>query len=261
MTVEPALRVTDLSVTPMKGLALHHPDSVEVTAHGIAGDRELFLLEDSGDIASITDHGPLAHYRAEFDAASGALTVHGPDGAVRSDVAEQGEPVDVDFYGLRTVAATRAPSWDAFFSEIVGAPVRLVRGVTLGFDVSGLTLLGTASTAELASRNDLESVDGRRFRMNVGFSGGAPHVEDTWDGRTLAIGEAVVRVGGPVKRCAATTRNPDTGVVDLQTLRMIGAYRGRQETPEFGPGFYFGVYAETLTPGRVAVGDELRLLD
>ena len=49
--------------------------------------------------------------------------------------------------------------------------------------------------------------------------------------------------------------------VDLQTLRMIGAYRGRQETPEFGPGFYFGVYAETVTPGRIAVGDELRLLD
>ena len=52
-----------------------------------------------------------------------------------------------------------------------------------------------------------------------------------------------------MKRCAATTRNPDTGVIDLQTLRMIGASRGRHETPEWGRGFYFGVYADVLNPG------------
>jgi uncharacterized protein YcbX len=96
--------------------------------------------------------------------------------------------------------------------------------------------------------------------MNIGFSGGGPHVEDSWDGALLAVGDVVMRVGGPVKRCAATTRHPESGVVDLQTLRMIGSYRGRQETPEFGKGFYFGVYAAPVTPGRIHVGDELALL-
>ena len=96
--------------------------------------------------------------------------------------------------------------------------------------------------------------------MNVEISGAAPHDEDTWEGRELRLGEVVLRVGGPVKRCAATTRNPDTGVVDLQTLRMIGATRGRQETPEWGKGFYFGVYAEVLSPGRIHLGDKVSLL-
>jgi len=97
--------------------------------------------------------------------------------------------------------------------------------------------------------------------MNVAIAGGDPLVEDSWDGRELMLGDAVVRVGGPVKRCAATTRNPDTGEIDLQTLKLIGATKGRQETPMFGAGFYFGVYADVLTPGRIHVGDDVTLDD
>jgi uncharacterized protein YcbX len=104
-------------------------------------------------------------------------------------------------------------------------------------------------------------VDARRFRMNVELAGTAPHEEDSWEGRELRMGEVVLRAGGPVKRCAATTRNPDTGVVDLQTLKLIGRRRGRQETAKFGKGFYFGVYADVVAPGRVHVGDAVTLVD
>jgi hypothetical protein len=57
-----------------------------------------------------------------------------------------------------------------------------------------------------------------------------------------------------VKRCAATTRDPASGAVDLQTLRLITAYRGRRES-ELGVGATFGLYCEVLKPGTVAVGD------
>ena len=30
---------------------------------------------------------------------------------------------------------------------------------------------------------------------------------------------------------------------------------GKTNTPEFGAGFYFGVYADVLVPGRVSIGD------
>jgi hypothetical protein len=127
--------------------------------------------------------------------------------------------------------------------------------------VHGVTLLGTSTLEALAAANSTESVDPRRFRLNIQFDGGEPLAEDTWDGRHVRIGTAVVRVGGPVKRCAATNRNPETGDSDLSTLQMIGAYRGRQETPEFGVGFYLGVYADVIEPGRVRVGDEVALVD
>jgi uncharacterized protein len=253
--------VAVLSVTPVKGLALHHPDHLDVSAEGVVGDRELFLVEPDGELISCTEIGELMAHRAEYDPVAGVLEVHGPDGLVRSGEIVDGPASSTDFYGLRTVAGHLVPEWDDVFSSIARRPVRLVHAEAGGFDVAGVTLLGSSSTRQLAERNDVGSVDARRFRMNVEIAGAQPHDEDTWNGRQLAVGDVVLRVGGPVKRCAATTRNPDTGVVDLQTLRMIRNARGRQETPEFGAGFYFGVYAEVLVPGRVHVGDEVALVD
>ncbi len=255
------LRVKQLSVTPVKGLALHHPDHVDVSSDGVDGDRALFFVTDTGELTSCWDIGSLMQYRAHYDPTTQILEVNGPAGLLRSDVVERGEPIVTDFYELRTVPGHVVPGWGELFSEIAGRPVRLVLGESGGFDVAGLTLLGTSSTDVLAARSDADPVDGRRFRMNIEIIGTEAHEEDTWKGRELRLGEVVVRVGGPVKRCAATTRNPDTGVVDLQTLRMIGASRGRQETPEDGKGFYFGVYADVLAPGRIHVGDEVTLVN
>ena len=46
-----------------------------------------------------------------------------------------------------------ALGWGELFSDIAGRPVRLVLGDSGGYDVAGLTLLGNASTEELAARH------------------------------------------------------------------------------------------------------------
>ena len=254
-----AMTVSVLSVTPVKGLALHHPDHVDLTSGGVEGDRAFFLVDAAGEMVSCTDIGALMAHRAALDSATGVLALHGPEGIVHAAGVEIGETVDTDFYGLREVTGHWVVGWDEVFSEIAGQPVRLVRGDTGAFDVAGLTLIGAASAAALSGSDAPDAVDPRRFRMNVEFAGGDPLVEDSWDGCELILGDAVVRVGGPVKRCAATTRNPDTGDVDLQTLKLIGGLKGRQEFAPWGAGFYLGVYAEVLVPGRVAVGDPVTL--
>jgi uncharacterized protein YcbX len=250
------LTISLLSVTPVKGLGLHHPDQVDLTPGGVDGDRAFFLLDAAGEMVSCTELGALLAHRADLDSGSGVLTVRGPGGVVHAAPVELGEPVDTDFYGLRTVTGRRVVGWDEVFSDIAGQPVRLVHGDSGAVDVAALTLIGSATTAALASA---DVIDGRRFRMNVEIAGSAPLDEDSWDGRELSLGAAVLRVGGPVKRCAATTRNPDTGEFDLQTLKLIGALKGRQEFAPWGAGFYLGVYADVLVPGRVSVGDEVVL--
>lgn len=254
------MRVARLSVTPVKGLAVQHPSSVEVTSDGVAGDRALFLIDEKGTLISCTELGGLLSHRAHFDARSGVLEVTDAGGVTRVGPTDPGEAVETDFYGERSVAGHVVPGWGDYFSDIAGRPVRLVRGDRSGYDIARLTLLGSASVEALAGANGVDHVDSRRFRMNVELSGTAPHEEDTWDGQKVRLGEVELVVGGPVKRCAATTRNPDSGVVDLQTLRMIGQSRGRQDTARFGKGFYFGVYAEVLEPGRVRVGDTVELV-
>ena len=254
------MQVTRLSVTPIKGLALHHPQSIEVTASGPVGDRAFYLVDSNDRLTSIARTGALVGVSARWDESRQVLALSGPDGGILiEDTIRLGNSHIADFFGFRkAVGHVVDGEWAQLFSDIAGQPLRLVKAdeANGGRDVEPLTLLGSASLAELARQSGLDHVDGRRFRMLIEFDGAAPHEEDSWVGHTLAVGNAVMMGGGPVQRCAGTTRNPVTGEVDLRTLTLIGDYRGRQQSI-FGPGFNFGVYASTITPGRISVGDTL----
>ena len=65
---------------------------------------------------------------------------------------------------------------------------------------------------------------------------------------------------GPVPRCNATTRNPDSGAKDLKTLGLITEGRGMQPD-EFGEeALDMGAYADVVQPGVVTVGDLVEFL-
>ena len=87
--------------------------------------------------------------------------------------------------------------------------------------------------------------------MLIGLAGCEAHEEDAWIGSRVRVGGALLAVGGPIERCAATTRNPDTGEVDFDTLRVIKDFRGLRD----GKHADFGVFAAVVEPGRVRVGD------
>lgn len=127
-----------------------------------------------------------------------------------------------------------------------------------GSDIHPVTLLSQASVAELERRSQGTEIDPSRVRMLIEFTGTRPHIEDTWTGTRVAVGAAVLRIGGPVPRCAAITRNPKSGDRDLPIMKMIRSYRGIQEN-ELGRGVHFGVYADVLKGGKVRVGDVLRV--
>jgi uncharacterized protein len=254
-------RVTLLSTTPVKGLALHHPDEIVLLRAGAAGDREFFVIDGRDRLISLWKTGRLVRFRAVHDARSNRLTLSSAGEEVCAGPAQPGGPVMARSYSKRKVPGTVVDGpWNAVLSAAAGEPVRLVRADDpgAGHDQHAVTLLGEESVAELARQAGAASVDARRFRMLIGFSGLSAHVEDSWQGQTVEIGEAVVRVGAPVPRCAATTRDPDRGARDLPTVRMIKSYRGVQPT-ESGRGVNFGVYADVVAEGVVRVGDPLRV--
>jgi uncharacterized protein YcbX len=252
------VRVTRLSTTPVKGLALHHPTSIRVDETGAVGDRLFYLTDDRPSLVSIAKTGALVGISAEYDPDTHQLTLREGDDVLVEDEVHLGRGIDSDFFAFRMAPGrvVEGPFGD-ILSERAGRPLHLVRATDAlrGHDVEPLTLLGQGSIDALSAQAG-EPVDSRRFRMLIEFDGGEAHIEDTWLGRTIQIGDATLVGGGPVQRCAGTTRNPDSGNVDLKTLALIGEYRGRQDSV-FGPGFNFGVYATCVVPGEIRVGDDV----
>ncbi len=253
-------RVTWISRTPVKALALQHLDEAELGEAGVEGDRHFYLVGAAGRLISNKDFAAFQLIHAAYDEAKDTLTFALTDGREVTGTVERGEEVTTQFHRRPRQARLVLGPWSDVLSELAGEPVRLVEPSTSAVDRGrngAATLLATASLGALGKVLGVEDVDGRRFRMNFGIEGLEAHEEDTWIGRRVQVGDAVVIPHGHVGRCVITTQNPDTAVSDLDTLKGLAAYRRDLETTEPLP---FGVHAAVAQPGRVRVGDPVGLI-
>jgi hypothetical protein len=92
--------------------------------------------------------------------------------------------------------------------------------------------------------------DVRRLRPNILIGGVEGLSEFEWEGAELHVGDAVIRLDSRRGRCPMTTVDPDTLERDPEVLRDIGRrFRGK-----------LALNAEVLVPGRIRVGDAVRLV-
>jgi uncharacterized protein len=251
--------VSRLSIAPVKGMALVHPEEISVEPFGVAANRRFFVVDEDGRRYGQIRDGTLARIRPDYDEAGERLTLRFPDGDVADGVPGLGEEVVTDFYGRPVRGRVVEGPWSDAISHFAGRPLRLIRsdepGAGVDRGLGPVTMLSDASLDELARHAEVDGVDARRFRMLVGIAGCEPHEEDSWLGRRVRVGAAVVRLRERVGRCAITTQNPDSGIPDFDTLREIRQYRGMR-----GKEIDFGVFGEVEAPGRVRVGDAVEPL-
>lgn len=253
-------RVAWISRTPVKAFALQHLQEAVLGEGGVDGDRLFYLVGEAGRLISNKDFPAFQLIGASYDAEQEALTLTLTDGRNVTGTVERGEDVVTRFHKRERTARLVLGPWSDVLSELAGEPLRLVEPSTSGVDRGrngAATLLATASLGALGEALGVEDVDGRRFRMNFGVEGLDAHEEDTWIGRRVQVGDAVVIPHGHVGRCVITTQNPVTAVSDLDTLKGLAAYRRDLETTE---PLAFGVHAAVAQPGRVRVGDAVSLL-
>jgi uncharacterized protein YcbX len=261
------MKITALQTTPIKGAMLRRPDTLDIGCNGVETNRRFFLIDGRGLMFNGKRNGRLARLGADYDPASGRLSVQLPGGRTVTGVPQPfGDEIETSFYGRPVAGHEVDGPFSEALSEYVGQPVRLLASDRPGdaIDVHPVTIISSASIAALAERMPGDEIDRRRFRMLVEVDGCDAHAEDGWIGQEVTLGDAVVRVEGPVPRCVVTTHNPDTGVRDADTLRAIVEYRGARAADELDTPIahlpdngkvVFGVYASVVTPGVVRVGD------
>jgi uncharacterized protein YcbX len=247
-----------ISVTPVKGTVVQHPESAALTVSGIPGNRLFYIVDEWGELLSGTEFGPLVQIRADHDRADDLLTLRFPDGSEVAGAADAlGAAETTDFYGRPVASHVVEGPFAAALSAFCSRPVRLLRCDRDGdgSDVEPITVISFGSVRDLAERGGYDGeLDARRFRLNLELEGCEPYEEDSWEGLQVGVGEATIEVGGQVPRCAFTTKHPDTGEKDWNTLTQIARHRPRIRG---GGGLPFGVYARVTVPGVVRVGDRV----
>lgn len=226
-------RVAALWRYPVKSMAAEALDGVEVSWHGLAGDRRWAFIRD-GQVRSgfpwltIRERPELAHYRPRF--------------------AEPDRP-DASPTLVRTPSGGELDVADPALAAELGPGVRVIKQNRGVFDTMPLSLLTTQSLAGLGRLVGTDLAAGR-FRPNLLVeASGRDFPEDAWVGRALRIGGLRMRVDQRDKRCVMVTIDPVTLDRDPAILRAIARERDAR----------FGVYGSTVEPGRVAVGDPVEL--
>ncbi|GAA1967126.1 hypothetical protein GCM10009798_29330 [Nocardioides panacihumi] len=244
------LTVVSAGYAPVKGTAHRPYDVVELAPSGAVGDRGLCLvdLEQHRVLRTIQNPRLLTVLARR---AGDRLEVTVPGAApLAAPIEPTGESVTCDYWGrpveLRVLAGPHAD----LLGDHLGKRVTLTAAppATVVYDGAGVTLVGTASLRELGERAGLDLLaESARFRATLVVETDEPYVEETWLGRDLAAGDARLRAGVPIPRCAVIDHSPTTGEKDVRLLKTLASYR-----PLNGAGEpVFGIYAQVTTAATV----------
>jgi uncharacterized protein YcbX len=241
-------------------------EAAAIDQRGVVGDRAYALMDPAenrvGSAKIPKKWARLYEFRSAYGpAANGTLPMP-------SITFPDGETVPAD-----------APDIDARLSEALGKDVRFVavkpEGLKLEavkpgldavelaetvdfplvnpfFDFAALHIVTNATLDQYRSLYPEGDFDERRFRPNIVLDtpGESGFLEQTWVGKTLAIGDEVrVRIMMPTHRCAATTL-PHHGLPkDVEILRTANKHNAGN----------VGVYASVERTGTVRVGDAVEV--
>src|SRR5262249_32935390 len=120
------------------------------------------------------------------------------------------------------------------------------------FDGASVHLVTTATLDRLRALAPASRLEVPRFRPNFVIEvtdGSDGFVEDRWIGRSLALGDALLKIDRPCPRCVMTTLSQGSLPKDPNVLRVAVQENGGN----------VGVYASVVRGGRVRRGDTVGL--
>jgi MOSC domain-containing protein len=227
-------RVAGLWRYPVKSMAAERLETVDVSWHGLTGDRRWAFVQDdlvrSGfPWLTIRERPQMRHYRPSF------AQPDRPDASPTVVTTPAGDELDIA---------------DPALAAELGGRVRVIKQDRGVFDVMPLSMITTQSIAGIEALVGMP-LEVQRFRPNllVEAVDEAPFPEDAWVGSVLRVGGLRMRVDQRDKRCVMVNVDPATTERDPAILRAIAGARQA----------CLGIYGSTVRPGRVTVGDPVVL--
>jgi uncharacterized protein len=265
-----ALRVQDIFIYPIKSMKGIRLESAKVLERGFQYDRRWMLVDRAGVFLTQRTHHQMALIQVELQdnhlLVSSSINQANPI-QIPLDFKLESQ-IEVEVWDDRMLANLVDPSFDQWFSEVLGIDCQLVvmpestqRKVSPKYAVNGESvsfadgmpylIIGQESLNHLNSKLTQE-VGMNRFRPNIVFSGGVGFVEDSW--KNIKIGNVDFCVVKPCARCVLITVDQETGEKSKEPLNTLASYRTLNNK------VYFGQNVLALQEGVLRIGDSIRLI-
>ena len=220
-------RVAGLWVYPVKSMRGQALDVSPVDARGFAGDRLFAVRDEAGKFGSGKNTRRFARMdglaRWSARAIGDRVEVRPPDG----DWLEAFDPASA-----------------SLLTDMIGRPVEIAREANVShFDAAPIHLITSGDLAALRQLSGLLP-ECESFRPNLLVETQERSVDCL--GRCIEIGDVQIKIIAPTERCLMVNLKPD-GSAGPDFLRVVAQHADA----------CFGVYANVLRPGRVAMGAAL----
>jgi uncharacterized protein YcbX len=227
---------------PVKSMKAQRPTTLELSWHGVAGDRRFALRRVSvrGDFPYLTaSKFPELLLYEPFG--GGTSSPEGPATHVRTPAGAEFELMD--------------PALDQELSRRSGHEIQMMHHRHGIFDDGCVSILA-ASTLRAIEQEAGRELDVRRFRPNivVHTESSRPFGEDEWLGRVLEFGGQngpKIHITSRDERCAMINLDPETARTDPQLMKIVT--RLNQNCA--------GVYGVVVGTGTLAVGQPVQMVD
>jgi MOSC domain-containing protein len=240
--------ITELWRYPASSLAGERLEAISVGEETIDGDRLFGLVDVSDNEIARPDRDTKWHKVPRIRTRLSSdyeLEIATPDGDWLAAPGIESDRTVSAYLGfgasIRPFAQENAPLG-------YSGPLTAVR-----YRKAPIHLLTTASLARLKALHPEGAADPRRFRPNIvvdiaAIEGSFPETE--WIGRKLAIGDLLLTISEPCRRCGFTIIAQDGFDHDPAILRNLVRHNAHN----------LGVYCTVDQPGRVEVGETMRFV-
>lgn len=244
------LQLSEIWIYPIKSLGGIRVEQAKVLQKGLEYDRRWMLVDENGMFMTQRTSPALALFKLNIEGNelrifhSTMSTVHCTPLLPIS--AESESDVIIWNDTVRGVEVNKETS--AWFSDSLGLKCKLIyfpeknqRPVDPDFSIQNeqvsladaypFLIIGQSTLDHLNTKLEVK-LPMNRFRPNFVFTGGVPHVEDSW--RNFTIGKNRFVGIKPCARCVLPNVNQETAEKGVEPLRTLTTYRKKENKVLFG---------------------------